>query len=263
MGTPGGEENPSHRVSVDSFYIAPFEVTVSTWREFTDDQTDLAFKWSGESVLGVRLEQVFSEDTIPISHVTWFEAIRFCNWLSRQHGLRPAYEIAGEVVVTSRSEVARPTVTWIRDANGFRLPTEAEWEFAARGGHLSTPTLYAGSDDIDSVAWYAENSGGEPHAIGRKMANELEAFDMTGNVGEWCWDHFDSRYYAEAPTENPSGPKTGYDPRGFSEDQYPYIHSVRGGGWLTRARHSTVSQRLRQYDLQRSTTGIRLFRNAE
>ena len=109
----------------------------------------------------------------------------------------------------------------------FRLPTEAEWEYAARGGNQSLHYKYSGSDNIDDVAWYWKNSGDKTHAVGTKTANELGIYDMSGNVEEWCSDWYGS-YSAGAQT-NPQGPWSG--------------RVLRGGSWLYGARYCRVSNR--------------------
>ncbi len=107
----------------------------------------------------------------------------------------------------------------------FRLPTEAEWEFAARGGNKATPTKYAGSDDYDAVAWYCNNSGNRPHEVKTKAPNELGIYDMSGNVDEWCADTWDS-----------------YDPE-RKGNANPTFKVRRGGGFLDFAKHLRVSDR--------------------
>ena len=111
----------------------------------------------------------------PVESVSWYDAIEFCNSLSQMYNLRPAYFVDD-----------KKNVTWDQEADGYRLPTEAEWEFCSKGGK---DFKYSGSDDIDEVAWYNQNSNGTSQVIATKKANDYGLYDMTGNVWEWCWDH--------------------------------------------------------------------------
>jgi len=113
----------------------------------------------------------------------------------------------------------------------FRLPSEAEWEYAARGGHKGKGTIYSGSDDPNEVAWYKNNSNMITHDVGGKQPNELGVYDMTGNVWEWCSDLYGDDYYKNSPEKTPAGPVTG-----------PY-RVVRGGSWYSTTAHSRLTVR--------------------
>jgi formylglycine-generating enzyme required for sulfatase activity len=147
---------------------------------------------------------VFKGAANPVDSVSWFEAVAFCNALSIKVGLTPAYIIE------------ETTVSWNRDARGYRLPTEAEWEFAARGGLFGDrgpleKAFFSGGIDETSMAadycWFSQNSGRTTHPVKTKLPNQLGIYDMSGNVWEWCWD-----WHVEYPTDSVSGyagPDTG------------------------------------------------------
>jgi formylglycine-generating enzyme required for sulfatase activity len=141
----------------------------------------------------------------PVERVSWFDAVAFANALSLRDGLEAVYTIDGTNV----------GVDWSK--GGYRLPTEAEWEYSAKGGKESQGYLYAGSDTAGDVAWYGDNLGNWTHDGGTKAANELGLYDMSGNVWEWCWDWYSS--YSESAQANPTGPSTGSD------------RVIKGGCW--------------------------------
>jgi formylglycine-generating enzyme required for sulfatase activity len=165
----------------------------------------------------------------PAVHVDWYDACAYANWLSSRFGLSEAYAI-DSVGKTDHSEweVSLATTT-----NGFRLPTEAEWEYAARGGAKRQPMIYSGSDDLDDVAWYNDNSNSNgiqrTHPIKGKKGNQLGLYDMSGNVWEWCWDWYDE--YSSASQTNPRGADTGS------------YRVFRGGSWYGPAGFCRVSHR--------------------
>ena len=218
MGSPDGDdmagydEKPRHQVRVSGFRIARTQVTdrlyAQTMRRTPDEK-------GGE---------------LPATVVSWYEAVEFCNGLSRRHGYRPCYRRRG--VWRWR----RWACDWTAD--GYRLPTEAEWEYACRAG---TQTSYGFGEDpalLADFAWYSENSGGRPHPVGTKRANRWGLFDMHGNLWEWCWDWY-GPYRAVAQTD-PRGPAGGRGRvlRGGSFDDSPGgLRSARRvvdvpGGWV-------------------------------
>lgn len=225
MGTeayPLTTERPAHLATVASFRIGVAEVTYGQFADFiaeTGYRTDCERDNKGSFVfdnghLFLQKRQMSWRTTTfpqsasdPVTSVSWNDAVAFANWLSQKDGFTPAYRIEGQ------------TTTWVAGANGWRLPTEAEWEYAARGGQLSRGTPYAGSHTLQEVAWYDENSRFTTHPIQQKAPNELGLHDMTGNVYEWCWDWY-APYSSEAQV-HPQGPDTGLS------------RVYRGGSWYS------------------------------
>ena len=180
----------------------------------------------------------------PVEHVTWFDCLRFCNALSTREGLSPVYTLRRESYNGNHLTSAR--VLWDEDADGYRLPTEAEWEYACRATTVTAfssgaITASEGSSDfpdcgqdpnLDEVGWYCDNSGGTTRPVGGKAANNWGLADMHGNVQEWCWDWYDS-YPASAAT----------DPVGPAQGSY---RSVRGGSWSSLASSCRAACRYRE-----------------
>ena len=167
-----------------------------------------------------------------IESINWYEAIDFCNKLSEIKGLKAYYSIDKNAKdpnnKNSEHDKLRYLVTINKNANGFRLPTEAEWEFAARGGTLSKGYKYAGSDNIDEVAWYEKNSR-KTQPVGQLKQNELGIYDMSGNVWEWCHDWYAD--YGAEDVNNPQGAETGS------------LRVYRGGSCFDRAGRCGVANR--------------------
>ena len=204
------EEKPAHNVTVDDYYIGETEVTQALW----------------EAVMGttVRQQRDKADKSWPIQGEGGNYPMYYINWDECQEFIRKLNQKTGK---------------------NFRLPTEAEWEYAARGGKRSVGCKYAGSNDIGSVAWYDSNSGRKTHEVKTKLPNELGLYDMSGNVREWCQDRLGD-YSSESQT-NPTGPSIGSN------------RVLRGGYWCRGARGCRVSARGNHYYLLRDyINGFRL-----
>jgi formylglycine-generating enzyme required for sulfatase activity len=203
MGGPVFDwEKPVHQVTIRrAFYMSDHQVTQKEWYDVMDttvkQQRDMRDK--GLSLRG-------EGDNYPMYYVSWYEAIEYCNKRSIMEGLMPAYSGSGDYI---RRDFK---------ANGYRLPTEAEWEWAAKGGGKDSMIYeYSGSNSVDEVAWYDENSENQTHPVKTKEANSLGLYDMSGNVLEWCWDWYGS-YSSRSQT----------DPAGAAEGP---LRVYRGGSW--------------------------------
>ncbi len=175
-------EKPAHRVHITKpFYLGQFKVTVGQYRKFAEatNHTDASWKTAFPS----------QTDEHPVVNVSWDDATAFCKWLSA------------------------------KEAKTYRLPTEAEWEYACRAGSTTKYWFGENANELGDYAWYSNNSGGMTHPVGRKKPSAWGLYDMHGNAREWCADWYDVRYYDSSPSEDPKGPLSGSD------------RVLRGGSW--------------------------------
>ena len=188
MGDDKEIDATPHEVVVTSFHIDKHLVTQAEYQRVTGKNPS---RWK------------VAEN--PVEQVRWSDAVRYCNARSRLDDLEPCYDLR----------------TWECnfDANGYRLPTEAEWEYACRAGTKTAYSFANTPSKLKDYAWFKDNSGSKPHPVGKRQPNAWGLYDMHGNVWEWCNDYYKVDYYQQSPKDNPKGPKTGE------------TKVVRGGAW--------------------------------
>ena len=193
MGSADGEpdEAPPHEVALDAFWIDRTEVTQAQY---------------GKLVLGNPSH--FKGDDRPVEQISWADAALYCNLRSKAEGLEPCYD----------EETAKCNF----QASGYRLPTEAEWEFACRAGSTTPYAFGADPSSLGRHAWFADNAGKKTQPVARKLPNAWGLYDLHGNVAEWCNDVYAADYYAHSAARNPPGP----------DDGEKYV--LRGGAWNSR-----------------------------
>lgn len=188
MGDKDEVDAPPHEVSVSPFFMDRNLVTQEQFQKLMGTNPS---RWKG--------------DNNPVEQLRWSDAIKFCNKRSETEGLQPAYDLK--------------TLKCNFDASGYRLPTEAEWEFACRAGSKTAYFFGDSPAKAGDYAWHEKNSSGRPHPVGLKQPNSLGLQDIVGNLWEWCNDWYKVDYYQESPKQDPRGPSEGQD------------KVLRGGAW--------------------------------
>jgi formylglycine-generating enzyme required for sulfatase activity len=231
----------ANRVTLTSgFYMGKYEVTQEQWKAVMTGSENIAepSSFSSSPASGEVQEKR------PVERVTWYDTIEFCNRLSEKEGLEPVYNLT----VTTRNVagyITAAAVTVDFDKNGYRLPTEAQWEYAYRAG--TTTTYSFGASWNNDYGWISGNSSSMTHEVGKKLPNAWGLYDMHGNVYEWCWDWHQSAYPSSAndPTGAPSGSN----------------RMLRGGSWDSSASFATsVYRNYRSPDFRGNYLGFRVLR---
>ena len=251
MGSNKGysDNKPVHEVTITKpFYMGKYEVTQAEYEVYCSYGSSSPSSSYGDG------------DNYPAYYVSWYDALVYCNKRSMAEGLSPCYSISGNTdpskwgTVPTSSDSTWNAVVCDWNANGYRLPTEAEWEYAARAGDNTVESLtYSGTSDVNKLgdyAWYYDSANDNTHEVGTKLPNAFGLYDMSGNVWEWCWNWFTDSY--DTTTEG------GSDPTGASAGS---DRVNRGGGWGSLSDGCAVSCRNYNYPYERNRgLGFRVVR---
>ena len=209
IGEGYADELPVHTVTVSAFYMDKYEVTKALWDEVAT--------WAASNGYDIRPSDGDGRGSDhPVYYVSWYEAVKWANARSEKEGLVPCYTVGGNVYRVGQNT---PDCNW--SANGYRLPTEAEWEKAARGGLEGQRYPWGNDIDCTKASYYSCVGGTTP--VGSYPPNGYGLYDMAGNMWEWVWDWYNSGYYSLSPGSDPRGPASGS------------FRVARGGSWFSSA----------------------------
>lgn len=266
-------EGKTKEIKLKPFFISDTEVTFGYLRQYVSeaaakdalqDERRILSQFGAEGK--ITSENFTIPNDWPAMYVSFFEACRFCNWLSEKEHLEPVYTFNE----SKNGDANAAEVVWDSTKNGYRLPTEAEWEYCACYDGQRTDT-----SKIQSEAVLRVGTTASPANVASKAANSLAMFDLIGNVYEWCWDLYNEEYYAGGESENPLGPASGFNPKPFDPQQKGLPPSttdrvIKGYDFFTKA-EEIVSVMHRNSSNPAATVnpvreiaiGFRLVRNAK